>query len=56
MKTFSRSKTIEPQIEQQPTEETIEPEQEPQTDNNEFNYNECDFLSELNKTNYKESI
>ena len=61
VKKFSRSKTIEPQTEQQPTEQTIEPEQEPQTDNeimsdDEINYNDSNFLCELNKTNYNESI
>ena len=61
VKNFSRSETIESQTEQQPTEQTIEPEQEPQTDNeimsyDEINYNDSNFLCELNKTNYNESI
>jgi hypothetical protein len=57
VKKFSRSKVTEPQ-EQQP-----EQEQQPQPETNneiipdeDFDYNDCNFLSELNKTNYNESI
>ena len=55
VKKFSRSKAIEQPIEEQP-------EQKPETNNEvipdeeDFNYNDSNFLDDLNKTNYNESI
>jgi len=54
VKKFSRSKTIEPQPEQ-PTEPEAHTDNEIMSDED-FNYNDSNFLCELNKTNYNESI
>jgi hypothetical protein len=54
VKKFSRSKTIEPQPEQ-PTEPEAQTDNEIMSDED-FNYNDSNFLCELNKTNYNESV
>jgi hypothetical protein len=54
VKKFSRSKATEQPIEEQP--EPTETNNEVIPDEEDFNYNDSNFLDDLNKTNYNESI